>query len=122
MPGSLEELRNWKLEAKFENTERYFYEFAAVERLINGERCFVIGRKGTGKTAISEHILKLANYEKFSEKLTFKNFPFNELYSRPNTQFTMPNQYITLWKYIICSFVCRLMSTNARIDPEITTS
>jgi hypothetical protein len=121
MPGSLEELRNWKLEAKFENTERYFYEFAAVERLINGERCFVIGRKGTGKTAISEHILKLANHEKFSEKLTFKNFPFNELYSRPNTQFTMPNQYITLWKYIICSFVCRLMSTNARIDPEITT-
>ena len=59
MTGSLGEIRNWKLEAKFEDTERYFYEFAAVEKLLSGERSFVIGRKGTGKTAISEFIRRI---------------------------------------------------------------
>jgi len=122
MTGSLGEIRNWKLEAKFEDTERYFYEFAAVEKLLSGERSFVIGRKGTGKTAISEFIRRIQKHDVFSEKLTFKNFPFNELYSRPNTQYTMPNQYISLWKYIIYSFICRLMSKNESVDPEISAS
>jgi hypothetical protein len=120
--GSLEEIRNWKLEAKFEDTERYFYEFAAVEKLLTGDRFFVIGRKGTGKTAISEFIRKIHKHDTFSEKLTFKNFPFNELYSRPNAQYTMPNQFISLWKYIIYSFICRLMAKNEAIDPEIRSS
>ena len=120
MAGSLDELRNWKLEAKFEDMQRYFYEFAAVERLFDGTRYCVIGRKGTGKTAISEHIRKIQRHDVFSEKLTFKNFPFNELYARQNTNYTMPNQYITLWKFIIYSFVCRLMAKNAGIDPSIT--
>jgi hypothetical protein len=122
MSGCLDEIRNWKLEAKFEDTERYFYEFAAVEKLLVGERFFVIGRKGTGKTAISEFIRRMQRHDTFSEKLTFKNFPFNELYSRPNAQYTMPNQYISLWKYIIYSFICRLMSKNEGIDPEISAS
>jgi hypothetical protein len=122
MNGSLDEIRNWKLEAKFEDTERYFYEFAAVEKLLTGQRFFVIGRKGTGKTAISEFIRRIQRHDVFSEKLTFKNFPFNELYSRTNTQYTMPNQYITLWKYIIYSFICRLMSKNEAIDGEISAS
>jgi hypothetical protein len=120
MAGSLDEIRNWKLEAKFEDTERYFYEFAAVEKILSGTRYFVIGRKGTGKTAISEFIRKINKFDVFSEKLTFKNFPFNELYARSNKQYTMPNQYITLWKYIIYSIICRLMSRNSAVDSEIS--
>lgn len=115
----LDEIReNWKLDAKTENSHRYFYHVKEVARIVSGNRSYVIGRKGTGKTAISEYIAGLADPNIFSEKLSFKHFPFNDLYDLKNTGYTAPNQYITLWKYIIYSHVCKMMARNEAIDSE----
>lgn len=71
----IEEIQeNWKLDAKTENSLQYFYHVKELERIINGKRSYVIGRKGTGKTAISMHINNQSDHSKFSEKLSFKNF------------------------------------------------
>jgi hypothetical protein len=116
----LDEIRdNWKLDAKTENSDRYFYHVKEVQRIVDGKRSYVIGRKGTGKTAISEHIAGLVDPFIFSEKLSFKHFPFNELYELKNLGYTAPNQYITLWKYIIYSCICRMMAKNEAISNEI---
>lgn len=109
---------NWKLDARFEDN-RYFYNYNEVDQILNNNKCYVIGRKGAGKTAICEHILKTSGYDFFSEKLGFKNFPFNELYGLTNGKYTQPNQYITIWKYLIYSTVCRLMVGNEGIDGEV---
>lgn len=109
---------NWKLEAKMEQ-EKYFYHYKEVNTILENQRCYVIGRKGSGKTAICNHIVKQNNYNVFSEKLSFKNFPFNELYSLSNEKYTATNQYITLWKYLIYSSVCKLMVTNEQIDSDV---
>jgi ABC-type oligopeptide transport system ATPase subunit len=114
---------NWKVEAKQENNSRYFFHIEESNRILNGERFYVIGRKGCGKSAIGEYILGLnktdsQNYNIFSEKLSFKSFPFNELYALDNAKYTRPNQYITIWKYIIYSSICRLMAQNQSIDIE----
>jgi len=115
---------NWKLEAKQENNDRYFYHVEEANKILNGERFYVIGRKGSGKSAISEYILNLRaqtneeSYNVFTEKLSFKNFPFNELYALENAKYTQPNQYITIWKFIIYSCICRLMAKNQQIDNE----
>lgn len=115
----LDEIReNWKLDAKTENGHRYFYHVKEVERIVSGNRSYVIGRKGTGKTAISEHIAGLDDALIFSEKLSFKHFPFNDLYSLKNAGYTVPNQYITLWKYIIYSHICKMMARNEAIPAE----
>lgn len=110
---------NWKLDARFEDSNRYFYNYDEVAQILNNEKCYVIGRKGAGKTAICEHILKTSKHNFFSEKLGFKNFPFNELYGLGNIKYTQPNQYITIWKYLIYSTVCRLMVGNENIDANI---
>jgi cold shock CspA family protein len=68
----LEEVANWKLEAKLEDNRRYFYNTADVSLLNSGAKCFIIGRKGTGKTAIREHLTQLKAPRRFAEKLTFK--------------------------------------------------
>ena len=116
----LEEIReNWKLDAKTENNERYFYHTKEVQRITDGKRSYVIGRKGTGKTAISQFISKISDAEVFTETLSFKNFPFNELYGLKNDGHTAPNQYITLWKYIIYSHTCKMMARNENITSEI---
>ena len=109
---------NWKLEAKQEDNLRYFFHIDETEKILSGNKFYVIGRKGSGKSAISESIISKSEFDVFTEKLSFKNFPFNELYGLDNPKYTTPNQYITIWKYIIYSNVCRLMVKNERIDNE----
>lgn len=115
---------NWKLEAKSEDVGRYFYNMNEVEAILGGAKNYVIGRKGTGKTAISEFILEMGKYTKgiYCEKLSFKNFPFNNLYELSNDRYTPPNQYITLWKYLIYSIICRLMLKNNNINTQVRDS
>lgn len=112
---------NWKLEAKQENNLKYFYHTLESEKILNGDKFYVIGRKGSGKSAISQYILSKQDYNMFAEPLSFKNFPFNELYHLDNPKYTSPNQYISIWKYIIYSHICRLMVKNQKIDSEVRT-
>lgn len=117
----------WKLEAKQEDNMRYFFHVKEAAKVLSGEKFYVVGRKGSGKSAISQYILNLCNenastgYKIFTEQLSFKNFPFNELYALQNGKYTKPNQYITIWKYIIYSCICRLMVKNQGIDGELRT-
>jgi cold shock CspA family protein len=110
------EIANWKLEAKLEDTDRYFYYSEDLDYLKDGSRCYVIGRKGTGKTAISEFFFKNKGPTTFSQKLTFKNFPFAELYSLSDGNYNPPNQYITFWKLLIYSTIVQMMIENENID------
>lgn len=110
---------NWKLEAKLEIKKDYFYHSQEVNMILNNSKYYVIGRKGSGKSSISEYLLGLKNYNTFSEKLSFKNFPFNELYGLDNQKYTPPNQYITLWKYLIYSTVAKLMVGNEKINSSV---
>lgn len=112
---ALREIMKWRQEAKLEDLERYFFHINEVDAIQEGLRYFVIGRKGTGKSAIAEHLLRMQGAKRFAQKLTFKNFPFNELYSLSNERYTAPNQYITLWKYIILSTVAQLMIENENV-------
>lgn len=110
---------NWKLEAKLENS-KYFYNLNEVNKIISGEKLFIIGRKGSGKSSICEHIVNQREHNVFSKKLSFKNFPFNDLYHLQNMRsYTEPNQYITLWKYLIYSTICQLMVSNENIDSSL---
>ena len=109
---------SWKLEAASEDV-KYFYNYGEVDSILSGRKCYVIGRKGMGKSAICRHIENVHAHNMFALKLTFKNFPFNELYSLEDGRFTQPNQYITLWKYLICVKVCELMLKNESIDEEV---
>jgi len=110
---------NWKLEAKLESQKDYFYHLQEINSILNKSKYYIIGRKGSGKSSISEYLLSLKNFDTFTEKLSFKNFPFNELYGLDNQKYTAPNQYITLWKYLIYSTVAKLMVSNEKIDSNV---
>lgn len=116
--AALEEISKWKLEARLDDIGRYFFAIPELKDVVTGDASYVIGRKGTGKTALVQY---LSNHKGrdgiIATKLTFKNYPFNELYKQSNDTFTRPNQYITIWKLIIYSSVCRMMSQSGKIDP-----
>ena len=111
----LEEISGWSIEAKDEDTEKYFFHFDDVSQIENGTKNYVIGRKGTGKTAISEYIHGQKEYDQFSRMLSFKNFPFNALYDLADDDYTRPNQYITIWKYVIYHYICSMMGDNEKV-------
>ena len=115
----LGEIEDWKLEAKLEDNKRYFYHLGLVGKIEKGSKSYVVGRKGTGKTAICEFLYQKKGQKKFSQKLTFKNFPFNTLYNLANDQYNNPNQYITLWKYVIYSSIAKLLIINKNINGKI---
>ena len=113
-------VNTWHLEAKQESDELFFY-IEEVNSIKSGEKCYVIGRKGMGKTAIAEYLYKQNEPNVFSERLSFKNFPFNFLYSLENNRYTSPNQYITIWKYLIYNGICKMMAKNNAINPQLLT-
>ena len=109
----------WKLEARQENS-KYFYFVNEAEDILSGKKNMVIGRKGEGKTAIAQYICNQREFDVFTEKMTFKNFPFNILYQLSDKQYTKPNQYISIWKYLIYTSICKQMISNNNIDTKIT--
>lgn len=111
----------WKRDA-IKEKGKYFYDDGEISQLRSGDKYFVIGRKGAGKTAIADYINGIDTYNTFSTKISFKNFPFNELYSYTNDSFTAPNQYISIWKYVIYSSICQLLAKNENLDSEVSAS
>ncbi|AWB03020.1 hypothetical protein CU052_21665 [Vibrio harveyi] len=119
---ALENIKGWKLEAKLDSSNKYFYYSKEVSEIMSGDKSFVIGRKGSGKTAISEYICSRENDNTYTQKLTFKNVPFNYLYSLDNQDYTLPNQYISIWKYLIYCSICKMMIKNEDVDVSIRKS
>ena len=116
----LQAISGWKVEAKFEDIPKYFFKGDEFSKIMEGDYSLVLGRKGSGKTAIAEYIVRSEIQEIYqAQKLSFKNFPFNELYGLSDDRFTHPNQYITIWKYVILSFVCRMIGENPKTDPLV---
>lgn len=111
----LEQIAEWRLEAADEDSGRYFFSISEVTQLEKGERCYVIGRKGTGKSAICKYFETSISYNRFCLKLSFKEFPFNLLYGLEDHDYTRPSQYISLWKFFIYSSILSMMARNQNI-------
>ncbi|HJT42573.1 MAG TPA: hypothetical protein VJ750_03635 [Rhizomicrobium sp.] len=113
----LKAVSEWQREASREDAT-LFFPVPELELLLEGRRLIVIGRKGTGKTAIAEQIMSLADHDIFCEKLSFKNFPFHLLYDLKDTSFTPKSEYISLWKYVILNSLGKLVSSNEGISTD----
>lgn len=114
-PSVLKEISRWSIEAKDEDTSLYFFHFDDVSDIEEGRKNYVIGRKGTGKTAIAEYLHNEKDYNQFSRLLSFKNFPFNSLYGHADDAYNRPNQYITLWLYVIYHYICSMLAENEKV-------
>jgi hypothetical protein len=82
----------------------YFIDKNYWSKIVNGKEFFIIGRKGTGKSAIYTWIHE-QQYKQgvLIENLSFKNFPFEKLLKLSDDDFSKPNQYQSIWRNIILS-------------------
>ncbi len=111
---------NWNREARREDINRYFYFYEEVQKISQGKKCYVIGRKGSGKTALSEYLFNMSNeISIFSKRLSFADFPYEQLYKLNDNRYAKKSEYITIWKYIIYSSVCELMLNNESVNENV---
>lgn len=92
------------------NLENYFLDQDYWDKIVKNNTYFVVGRKGTGKSAIYNWI-KNRESEKsiLISNLSFRSFPFEKLLKLSDDDFSRPNQYQSIWKYIILSEFAKLI-------------
>lgn len=91
-------------EAKGDNQlQNYFLKIPDYDKLIAGEKRFVIGRKGTGKTAILQKIVidSKSNPLFFCRELTLKEFPITDLRMLRDRSMQDKSQYVNIWSFLI---------------------
>lgn len=118
----LEAVAKWNLEERGKDNQRYFFETSETDGLYNGDMCFVIGRKGSGKTAIAEHILNMQDHQTFARKLSFRNFPFKFLAQFEQEGFSTSSRFTNIWKYITYMTMLHAFAKNEAISPELRAS
>lgn len=97
------------------NLNDYFFDQGYWRRVIQSNKFYIIGRKGTGKSAIYRW-LHSKQFEKGTivSNLSFNNFPFEKLLKLTDDDFSRPNQYQSIWKYIILTELCKQITIDER--------
>lgn len=112
--------RRWKVNAKNEDNPRFFFPMRGMDRVLEGDVQLVLGRKGTGKTAIIQHLHSL---QKAGEclrvsTLSFTRFDFTQLYREASGRPKSFGQYSVLWKYITLMAAAELIAANSAEEPS----
>ncbi|MEB0263612.1 MULTISPECIES: P-loop ATPase, Sll1717 family [unclassified Mucilaginibacter] len=90
------------------NISEYFIDDNYWEQLVEGRKFFVIGRKGTGKSAIYNWIhAQQGDKGTLVSNLSFKTFPFEKFLQLTDDDFSRPNQYQSIWRNIILSEIAK---------------
>lgn len=95
------------------NLDHYFLDNNYWKKITNEDYFFVAGRKGTGKSAIYR-MIEEQSLEKGAivHNKDFGDFPFNRLLKLSDDDFSRPNQYQSIWRYMILSDFARLIAVN----------
>lgn len=91
------------------NLKDYFYEFPGFDLIMNGDYRYIIGRKGTGKTAVIEVVKNKVDKDPlaFYVEMSLKDFPITILKELRDKGFEGKAQYVPVWEFLILSQICR---------------
>ncbi len=97
---------------------KYFVKIPEYDGIKNGDYRYVIGRKGTGKTAIVEQIANEASSEfnSFVKYLSLRNFPIQTLRELKDRALGSKSQYVPIWTFLILTEISRLIIQDNRIQ------
>jgi len=95
-----------------------FQNHQAYKQVINFEKFILLGRKGTGKTAIFKKILKERNPSTFSFGHTFSDYPWH--YHDKQVKIGVPDfdKYTHSWKYLIYLTISKILLNQDQSIPH----
>lgn len=96
----------------------YFLATEAVQKIRSGKTLLVLGRKGSGKTALVRHFSE-ANPSTASTAPSFRSYPWSVHASRIDAGASQTEAYVASWRYLIAvQAATTLLATAAKSDPN----
>lgn len=114
---------NWgEDEAKNDETlGSYFVEFPGYEEILKGKKRFIIGRKGTGKSAILQK-LRL-DFESspisFYADISLRDFPLGDFKSLGDRGQQDKAKYVSAWKFLLLLEIANLLVKDNSVEESI---
>lgn len=101
------------------NLNKYFIDNNYWNQIIENPIYYVVGKKGTGKSAIYQFI-KQKGKEKniLVSNRDFGDFPFERLIRLSDDSFGKPNQYQSIWQHVILDIFIDLIINNKSADSK----
>jgi len=102
------------------NLIRYFLQTDSYKRIFSGEKMYVVGRKGTGKSAIYLTIERLNVPYLLVSGLTFDDYPWQIHNKIKDESKSIDFAHVNTWKYIILLELAKLIirEHTAEAKPE----
>ena len=106
-----------------EQLQRYFVEFPGYENILEGRKRFIIGRKGTGKSAILQKIRLdcISNPTLFYTDISLRDFPLADFKSLGDRSHQDKSKYVSAWKFLLLTEIANLLTQDNSIEnsPEL---
>ena len=98
----------------------YFVDIPTMQDVINGNFRYIIGRKGSGKSAIAEKI-RIDSKNKhnwFYEDVSLKDFPLSDFRDLGDNSYRDKSKFVDAWKFVICMFAAKLLTTDMSCEDQ----
>jgi len=91
--------------------EHYFVEFPGYNNILNGKKRFIIGRKGTGKSAILQKIRLKCNSDPtlFCTDISLRDFPLTDFKALGDRGLQDKSKYVSAWKFLLLTEIANLL-------------
>lgn len=101
-----------------ESLDRYFVEFPGYEGIIKGHKRFIVGRKGTGKSAILQKLRLQAKNSPtiFSCDISLRDFPLNDFKALGDRGLQDKAKYVSAWKFLLLTEIASLVIQDNSIE------
>lgn len=92
----------------------YFVKLPEYNDIESGAKRYIIGRKGTGKTAVAQHIKLRSRQDPliFARSLSLRNFPLQDLRSLRDRGLRDKAQFVPIWKFLLATEFARLAAED----------
>lgn len=102
------------------NLSGYFVKFSKFSSIESGDVRYVIGRKGAGKTAVTQQIRQRIEKSPlgFFSNLTLRDFPlqdFNDLRDRSHRD---KSKFVSAWSFLLLVEISKLMQKDNGVYPS----
>lgn len=107
-------------DGKLDSVERYFLDTGLIQKLKSRKSFFVLGRKGTGKTAVARHLTDIGSgdWSQFSSMLSLRDVPVNLLESFEDSDQVQSGRFVLIWQFILLIELAKQVVKDATIEPE----
>lgn len=98
--------------------ERYFVEFPGYERIFTGKKRYIVGRKGTGKSAILQklRLQTTADPTSFYSDISLRDFPLNDFKSLGDRSLQDKSKYVSAWKFLLLTEIASLIIQDNSVE------